>query len=62
MFQPCEISQGRRKQDFNVDHYAREKDARQSGYFGGGIIGAVNVSNYFKECMVAHGWTQRTSQ
>jgi len=34
-------------------------DARQSGYFGTGIVGAINIRDFFKECMVAHGWTLR---
>ncbi|MDR5751092.1 MULTISPECIES: hypothetical protein [unclassified Caballeronia] len=42
--------------DYQVDSYACEKDARQSGYFGGGISGAINMRDFFKHCMVAHGW------
>jgi hypothetical protein len=51
--------EGATQQDYNQDHYACEKDARQSGYFGTGIVGAVNMRNFFQECMVAHGWTLR---
>jgi hypothetical protein len=51
--------EGATQQDYNQDHYACEKDARQSGYFGTGIAGAINMRDFFKECMVAHGWTLR---
>lgn len=50
---------GATQQDYNQDHYACEKDARQSGYFGTGIVGAINIRDFFQECMVAHGWTLR---
>ena len=43
--------------DYQQDSYACEKDARQSGYFGTGIAGAINMRDFFKHCMVAHGWT-----
>jgi len=49
--------EGATQQDYNKDHYTCEKDARQSGYYGSGIVGAININNFFKECMVAHGWT-----
>jgi hypothetical protein len=49
---------GATQQDYATDSYACEKDARQSSYFGGGIIGAINVDNFVSECMVAHGWTK----
>lgn len=47
---------GATQADFQQDSYACEKDARQSGYFGTGIAGAINMRNFFKHCMVAHGW------
>jgi hypothetical protein len=50
---------GASQQDYNVDSYACEKDARQSGYFGSGIIGGVNMQNFFNRCMVSKGWYQR---
>jgi len=52
---------GATEADFKADHYNCEKDARQSGYFGGGVIGAINMHNFFEQCMVAHGWTKRES-
>ncbi|MGF6410986.1 hypothetical protein [Paraburkholderia sp. MM5482-R1] len=48
---------GASQTDYQQDSYACEKDARQSGYFGGGIAGAINMREFFKHCMVAHGWT-----
>lgn len=50
---------GATQQDFNVDSYACEKDTRQSGYYGGGIAGAVNMQGFYSKCMVAHGWSAR---
>lgn len=50
---------GATAQDFNIDSYNCEKDARQSGYFGGGLIGLANFQSFIDRCMVAHGWTAR---
>jgi hypothetical protein len=50
---------GATQQDFAADRYGCERDARQSNYFGGGIIGAINMHDFYKECMVAHGWTEQ---
>jgi hypothetical protein len=47
--------------DYNQDSYQCERDTRQSGYFGGGVVGAMNQRDFFKRCMVAHGYTLRTS-
>jgi hypothetical protein len=44
------------QQDFSTDSYSCEKDTRQSGYFGGGLVGAVNMQGFFNKCMEAHGW------
>jgi hypothetical protein len=49
---------GATQSDFASDSYACEKDSRQSGYFGGGIAGQINMQNFFDRCMVAHGWSQ----
>jgi len=45
--------------EYNKDAYECEKDARQSGYFGSGIAGAINMREFFKSCMVARGYTLR---
>jgi hypothetical protein len=48
---------GATQQDFAADAYNCERDARQSGYFGRGILGAANFQAFEERCMVAHGWT-----
>lgn len=45
--------------DFKLAQYDCQKDTRQSGYFGTGFVGAVNMSDFFSQCMAAHGWTLR---
>jgi len=45
--------------EFKQDKYACEKDARQSGYFGGGIAGAINMQNFQSQCMESKGWDLR---
>lgn len=52
---------GSTQADFNRDSYTCERDARQSGYYGGGLTGAVNMQGFFQRCMVAQGYTLRTS-
>jgi hypothetical protein len=47
------------QEEYNQDSYACEKDARQSGYFGTGLVGALNMRDFFKRCMIAHGYTLR---
>ena len=44
---------------YNQDAYACERDARQSGYFGGGIIGGLNMREFFQKCMRSKGYTLR---
>jgi hypothetical protein len=44
------------EQEFNRDSYECEKDARQSGYFGTGLAGALNMREFNDRCMVARGW------
>jgi hypothetical protein len=51
---------GATQQDFNVDSYACERDARQSGYFGTGLVGASNMKQFYNECMVSKGYVPRT--
>jgi hypothetical protein len=50
---------GASQADFNKDQYTCEKDARQSGYFGGGLAGAINMQEFFKKSMVANGYSLR---
>jgi hypothetical protein len=49
---------GASQQDLATDSYNCEKDARQSGYFGGGLAGALEFNDFQKRCMVAHGWRE----
>ena len=50
---------GSTQAEFNKDSYECERDARQSGGFGGGIAGSLNMRDFFGRCMVARGWTAR---
>ncbi len=52
---------GASPQDYNQDSYACEKDSRQSGYFGYGLSGQINMQAFFDKCMVAHGWHKRAA-
>ena len=45
--------------EFNQDNYSCERDTRQSGYYGSGLVGALNMREFFKHCMIAHGYTLR---
>lgn len=47
------------QEQFNKDSYECERDARQSGYFGGGYIGAMNLREFYKKCMISKGYTLR---
>jgi hypothetical protein len=51
------VKTGATQQDFDRESYGCEKDARQSGYFGGGLVGQINLQEFINRCMVAHGWS-----
>jgi len=38
------------------DSYECERDARQSGYYGGGIVGAINFRKFYERCLYSRGW------
>jgi hypothetical protein len=40
---------GATRAEYDRDSYEYEKDARQSGYFGTGLIGALNMREFFKK-------------
>jgi hypothetical protein len=40
------------------DFYECERDARQSGYFGAGIAGGLNMVEFQKRCLRAKGYRQ----
>ena len=52
---------GTTQAEFDRDNYACERDARQSGYYGGGLTGAINMQGFFQRCMTAQGYTLRTN-
>ena len=54
--QPVFYKAGATQQDFVGTKYACERDARQSGGFGTGIVGAINQQQFFNRCMEAQGW------
>jgi hypothetical protein len=56
---PIYYKDGATQQEFVQDKYNCEKDARQSGYYGAGIAGAMNMRHFFNECMNAQGWYAR---
>lgn len=47
--------------DFSRDNYACERDARQSGYYGAGLTGTMNMQGFFNRCMEAQGYTLGSS-
>jgi membrane-associated protease RseP (regulator of RpoE activity) len=53
------VKDGATQQDFATDSYSCERDMRQSGYYGGGILGVLNAQDFEARCMVAHGWRSR---
>lgn len=50
---------GGTQQQYNKDSYDCEKDARQSGYFGRGFAGELEMRDFFKRCMTSKGYTLR---
>lgn len=41
---------------FNRDSYECERDMRQSGYYGRGLIGQINAQEFADRCMIARGY------
>lgn len=50
------IKDGSTQQDFATDAYECERDSRQSGYYGDGLIGVLNMQQFQQRCMNARGW------
>jgi hypothetical protein len=42
--------------DWNRDTYECERDMRQSGYFGTGLVAAINAQEFQERCLVAKGY------
>jgi hypothetical protein len=40
------------------DTYECERDMRQSAYFGGGIVGQINATDFQERCLQARGYTK----
>jgi hypothetical protein len=53
---PVWIKGGASQQDFATDSYECERDSRQSGYYGSGLAGAVNMQGFMNRCMEARSW------
>ena len=47
---------GATEADFRRDSYECERDARQSGYFGTGFVGQMNMEQFAGRCMRAKGY------
>jgi len=47
---------GLTEQQFRTDSYACERDMRQSGYFGTGLVGALNAEDFQEHCMRSKGY------
>jgi hypothetical protein len=43
---------------YQKDNYACERDMRQSGYFGTGLVGVVNMQDFNDKCMASKGYTK----
>ena len=50
------------QQQFRREAYECERDARQSGYYGGGLAGALNMRAFSERCMEAHGYEKRAAE
>ncbi|MGI4976805.1 MAG: hypothetical protein ACRYG6_07665 [Janthinobacterium lividum] len=53
---------GASQQDFTTTSYECERDARQSGYFGLGLSGAIEMASFQNRCMGAHGYSRLDAQ
>jgi hypothetical protein len=53
------VKAGASQQDFQRDAYECERDMRQSGYFGSGILGGIEAQNFQERCMVARDWSKQ---
>ncbi len=40
--------------------YECEKDMRQSGYFGGGLAGAIAANDFQERCLMSKGYSKKT--
>ena len=54
--QPVWTKPGYTEAAWRADRYACERDARQSGYYGGGIAGAIEMRGFFDRCLESKGY------
>lgn len=47
--------------DVEAARYECERDARQSGYYGPGLIGVYNVRAFYARCMRAKGFYEQAN-
>ncbi len=52
------VKNGATPDDFRRDSYECERDSRQSGYYGGGLAGSINMTEFAKRCMRAKGYKE----
>jgi hypothetical protein len=45
--------------DANAARYECERDVRQSGYYGPGLIGVFNARSFYGQCMRAKGFYEQ---
>lgn len=50
------VKDGATQQVFLSERYQCERDMRQSGYYGGGLAGELEMGRFFDRCMEAHGY------
>lgn len=53
---PVWVKEGSTQQEFQTAQYECERDQRQSGYYGPGLIGAYTAREFFRRCMMAKGF------
>lgn len=51
------VKPGANQEAFRADNYGCERDSRQSGGFGTGLVGAIEAQAFFNRCMTARGWS-----
>lgn len=51
------VKPGANQESFRADNYGCERDSRQSGGFGTGLVGAIEAQAFFNRCMTARGWS-----
>ena len=48
--------------EYRADAYACERDMRQSGHFGTGLVGALEARDFYERCMVSKGYRKMTEE